>query len=344
MSLLFADGFDHYSTSELAKHWDVVDSSVSVISSNQRTGIGGLAISSLGHTISRFYPNTKRVTVGAALWFTALPVTNQGFFQLASGGNFICYLKYASSSKLILTRQKDVSTTEDLHTTPITYDLVNQWTYIELLYDVHASNGAWAIRVNETIIASNSGIPTDRTDANIADVTSRLRLRAPISGTSRFDDIYIANDSGPPNDGFIGDMKVHTVLPKGNGALFAWTPLSGSNWDNVEEIPPDDDTTYVHTAITTNKDSYDFNDAPTLANTVSGVIVNSYGRVNDPGAPSQVKGLTRHSGGAITSGPAIDLGTQYRGHQTIFEEDPNASAPWIESTINAAEFGMEFVG
>jgi hypothetical protein len=155
---------------------------------------------------------------------------------------------------------------------------------------------------------------------------------------SYIDDIYICNALGSVNNGFLGDVRVAPMLPSGAGSSTQWTPSVGSNYDNVNDTGTD--STYNSSSTSGQRDTYAVADA-TISGTVAGIIVNSRMKKSDTGAASAKVAIK--SGSTVAYGATRTLSTTATNYIDVWERDPNTSASWTQSGINALEIGAEVV-
>ncbi len=94
----------------------------------------------------------------------------------------------------------------------------------------------------------------------------------------------------------LGDVEIVPLFPRADGTTIQWTPFAGSNWQEVSEHIPDDNTSYNSTTTVNNKDLFYMD----LIGAFTGTIKGAQGvwRVENeaPGA-TQFKGVYRSSGG-----------------------------------------------
>lgn len=209
------------------------------------------------------------------------------------------------------------------------------WHYIELEFTIHNSTGSWEIRVNTSTEASASGVDTLGTFATVG----TIRFNADNNGAT-LDDIYICDDSGSLNTTFLGAVKVEAIYPDGDDTS-QWTPDSGTtNYTQVDETPPDDDTSYVEADTVTEKDLYSYDALSVASANIRGAMVNTDVRLDAAGAETLItvcKSGTTESDDGGTSVSSTSYGTVTR----IVEADPDTSSLWTVSGINAALFGMK---
>jgi hypothetical protein len=220
---------------------------------------------------------------------------------------------------------------------------MDRWHYIEMKYTV-SNTGSYEVRVNGVNIMSDSGIDVK---AGTNDNVSAVRFRgtqgesATSSGVALIDDIYICNTNGSFNNDFLGPIKVETLLPNASGDDSDFTPSAGSNFENVNDAEGNDgDTTYNESSTVANLDLFNCEDLTYLTSTIIGVRLDSVCRVTDTTARTIIptlKSSTVEGAGSSHGIASIDWSRTVN----FFEEDPNVSAAWTSTTINAMQIGYE---
>lgn len=227
----------------------------------------------------------------------------------------------------------------------------NVWSYVEFKWLIHDSAGSFIIRVNNVEVFSFTGDTSassfSQSFTNKWNAVRYLQL-ASNAATAGGDhptfwmcDSYLADLTGSGDDirDFIGDCTVDKIVPNGAGNVAGWTPLAGNNWDNTEEVPPDDDTTYNSTAAPTTRDSYNFQNLPAGTEPI-GFQVLIYARKETAGAA--VLKPTYREGGVTYDGPGQGIATpdEYRYLIQPYDVNPATGLRATEAELNAAEFGV----
>ena len=213
--------------------------------------------------------------------------------------------------------------------------------YMELQVTIDDSpNGQAEARVNGVTWVSVVNGDTKNTANASANV---LQLHGAGGGTARtanYDDLYLCDDAGSYNKDFLGDVRVEVIMPEGAGATTDWTPLVGANWEDVDEIPPDDDTTYVATATATDVDTYEFGDVTPTTGTVLAVTTYMFARKDDAGA-RVINSVVRPVATDYASGASHSVGDSYAYYSDLYEENEEVAGVWTIATVNASEFGIK---
>lgn len=341
--LLFADSFDHYSNSQIARKWDGATTvSGGITAAIGRNGTAGWRSGATGAAASGLYKavpsNPSHLIHGFSFYVAALPIAEQVLFVLVESGTVHVVINLRTDGKLQAYRGP-FTTSLGISSAGIS---AGQTNYIELDQTVHDSAGAIQIKINGVSVLNLSSIDTRNGGTG---VITNYCLGGPyntiLTNTSvvgDFDDHYCLDTTGATNNSFLGDVRVQAIYPTGAGNYTQWTPLSGSNYQNVDENPATDDTDYNYSGTAAQKDSFVFGDVTPTTGTVYGVLVNLVARKDDAGARS-LRSLIRLSS-TDANATAQTIGSSYANYQFVHETKPGSGSFSI-SDINSSEFGYE---
>lgn len=218
--------------------------------------------------------------------------------------------------------------------------------YVEAKVKLHDSAGTVEIRLGGATVLSLSGIDTK--NGGTAAVLDFVRFDSrSFSNINDWLNVYVTNEQGSINTGFLGPINIEFKLPNGNGTTSNGVGSDGNSVDNyllVDEAsanPAD----YVDFASTGDKDTYDFANISTGApysggsTPVKGVVVWVYAEKTDTGARSLTI-VARLAG--VESEVNADMLSNgfYATIGAMFEEKPGGGA-WTLDDVNAAEFGVK---
>jgi hypothetical protein len=213
------------------------------------------------------------------------------------------------------------------------------WYYFELQFKINNTTGSIILYVNGVQVYSFSG-DTNR----ITGLTAVAIGVGPGTVTVLFDDVYVLDSTGSVNTTFLGDCQVQTLSPNGNGTTSQFVGSDADSTDNYllvdDDTAPDDDTTYVESATSGNKDTYAY-EATSSLGTIHGVGVTTLGKKVDAGA-ADMYAIAR-SGTTEGDSAALGMSTSYTAQQAIYETNPDTAAAWTAGGIDAAEFGVKVV-
>lgn len=215
------------------------------------------------------------------------------------------------------------------------------WVYIE-----------WKVTIADSISADTCKVRVNGTDVITVATSQDLKNTANASANSvviggtgghtacYYDDFYVCNQSGTTNNDFLGDVKVRTIYPSGAGNSTDWTPSAGSNYQCVDESPANGDTDYVSETTAGDHDTYALDDI-TITGSILGIQTNLYAKKDDAGT-KELAAVVR-SGTTDYDGATVSVNGSYTVHTEIRETDPDTTAAWTQSGINAMECGPKLI-
>lgn len=203
------------------------------------------------------------------------------------------------------------------------------WTYVSIRVFRSATVGTVDVWFNGANVLSLTGVNTTSGSAGEMD----------FSGGFKMSDLML-QASNTASDTPIGDSAVTLILPTGPGSNSGFTPTgAASNWQAVDDAPPDDDTSYDSSAVVGTKDSYAMADLGASVSTVYGVVAKLTARKTDAGTRSVAPLL--HIGGTDYVGTGQNPGTSYGGFSQVYNTNPATSAAWTVADVNGLEMGEE---
>ena len=218
--------------------------------------------------------------------------------------------------------------------------ILNVWYYIEIKVAISDTVGVVQMRFNEQALDIDLSGQDTLNGSN--GYVGRIRM---YGGTEykgfAVDDLYVCNAQGTKNNDFLGDVRIDAVRPDGDGNYTDFDPSAGSNYENVDETYPDDDTTYNDSqdVAAGEQDSYAMESLDVLGTTIHGVKDQITVRKTDSGARS-AKILTVQ-GGSDYLGDTIVLSDSFTTHTRIMEDNPDDAAAFVEADITSGEVGVE---
>lgn len=345
MSLLFIDSFDHYTA--LLDKYEVVnnpggDGTVAIESGAARTGIAGLSTrrNSGGgaHYAFKAIPSAPQTMI---IGFAFKPVTPRdatGFLTLNDPANTVNHitLTHDATLNVQVRRGTHAGTILGTHTVPLVED---EWHYIELKVTIDNTVGAVELRINgpdsNTLILSSVDTQNGATpDIGWVAIGNGTVAASPYYW--QYDDLYILDDQGSKLNDFLGDTRVQLLLPASNGSQNDMTPLSGSNYQNVDEADPDDDTSYNSSPTPGDRDLYNITNV--FPEDVHAVALNIRAR-KDQAGNLQHRAVIKN-GASEALGPDTPLVAAYSNYQTLLEDAPGGG-DWDQTKLNASEFGLD---
>lgn len=210
--------------------------------------------------------------------------------------------------------------------------------YIEVKVVISNTVGQVTIKLNEDEILNTSA------DKDTQNGSNAYVGCVALSGVynyreTHFDDFYICDTTGSKNNDFLGDIRVDVLRPNGAGTHTEFTPSAGSNYQNVDESYPDDDTTYNYSSTVNHKDTYALESLEVLGATIHGVKNQATMRKDDVGT-RKAKIISRLNG-ADYLGDEETLTDSYKTFVKIYDVNPDDSADFEEADIAGMESGAQ---
>lgn len=316
MKLEFYDSFAYYSNAQATRKWGVSAGNVATGAGARNPGGG------YGETFSNGSFTMAIDDVGRTKWivgfgFQILPTIHaQTIFQILNQfGGVIFNLVLRADGALYA---QDGSGILGVTAGNIT---ASDWYHVGCLVDFSA--GYWEIYINNNKLALGSNLGSPGASPNMLSIMGQSGLTA-----CRFSDFFAFSGTGATgiDDVFPGDLRVDILKPNGVGDLSQFTPSPNvPNWQNVDEVPADDDTSVNHTNSIGDADYYKYEQSSVIG-TIYGVQVNHVARKADAGSRT----MTAHckSGGIVADGAEQSLTNSYHNFRAIFETDPATGLPW----------------
>lgn len=339
MAIVFIDGFDHYTTTDLLKKWSLNFNSTISQTLGRR---GGGCLLSPHSCVKNFTSEYTTLIAGGAFYPTELFSLYNGILTSIFGFSYgnqmrICIGATTAGEVVVLNYAQAVLG----RTKP---GLIQQgvWSYIEFKAVAGQSTGAVEVRVNGKTELTLTNVNT--TNGNsftsfIAGYRSNLVIE-PV-GNNRLDDIYVLSTTGVANNDFLGDCRVDAYMPTSEGSTQSWTPTpAGTHYTTVDEIPISA-ADYVESATAGAIELFGYTDLVNIPLNVYGVQLNSVARKTDAGE-RQINGVAR-IGGTDYLSTALSVEDVSKYIMAVWDRSPATSAAWTRSEINGTDFGIKLI-
>jgi hypothetical protein len=211
------------------------------------------------------------------------------------------------------------------------------WHYIEISATLNDTTGNVVVKVNGVTLINFTG---DTKNAGTATTIDKVRFIRTGSQNILVDDVYILDSTGSaPYNTFLGEIRVHTISPSGAGASTQWTPSTGANYTTVDELPYST-TDYVAGTTSGHRDTYAMGNLPSNVGTIYAVQTAIIGKKTDAGAMS-VKIVDRPGSTNYATSAFTFTTTDVTYVEPLRTVNPDTSAAWTASEVNALEAGVE---
>lgn len=288
---------------------------------------------------------TARTKVGChiAWWYDTANTGSRAMMFSESGGNTHVYVALTAAGKLALYHGSGTLLGDSGVAVP-----PQTWVGIEVWVEISDSvgvakmwvNGATSPQVNFSGDTRNAGT------GNVQEI--RVFDTAGSGKEDRIDDFVVYDDQGSSNNTApLGDLRVVTLRPNGNGNSSVLTGSDGNTTDNYLLVDDpssgthDSDTTYVESSTVGDKDTYAMSDTGISSGSVLAVRGVLVAKKTDAGTRTIVPVYrlsgTEVDGSTLTLTSSYALGAQA---QDVQETKPGGGA-WSLSDVDSAEFGVK---
>jgi hypothetical protein len=336
MSCLFLDGFDHYATAQITQKWtgSAGGGAGAIVNHDQRTGTQCLQLTS-GQGPFLTVPTSTTLIGGTAYKPTAFGGTIIEFATNSLANNQ-CLVQVNGDGTMAIKLDNN-----QVFQVPANFILqLGVYARVELKV-VFAHSGSFELRLNGATALAMSGVDTDQLNFGGAGV---FFIGAPGGGLPVYhDDVYLCDGTGALNNSFMGDIIVLTQVPNADGHYQEWTPLTpGTHFSEVDEIPPDGDTSYVSSSTLNQRDTYIF---PSPAGLVLPATIlarqTAHFCAKDIAGNRSIAPLLRQGGvDALGNSFAVPLVT-YTYMKQAYDSNPCTAAGWVTADLTAMEMGEQ---
>lgn len=299
-----------------------------------RTGTG-LVTAAIIVALTVPTPATTLIMGGAfkpSSWGATNPLIN-----FLEGGTTHVTITLDASLHVVATRNGTVLATST-NAFPAT---ANVWHYIEVKVVIHDTAGSVIVKVDGTEWLNVSGV--DTRNAGTTGAISEIDLYRVNANQTFWDDAYVADTTGPaPYNDFLGDVKVHTELPSGNGDSSDWIGSDGNSVDNYQLVDEasSSSTDYVASATVGAQDLYQMGTAPAGV-TVLAVQEWVYAAKSDAGTPPNLAIVEKNGATTRVDANLPALSTSYQPLAgTVRTTAPDGSALDV-TKVNNTQVGVK---
>jgi hypothetical protein len=337
--IVHQDGFDHYDTAHLPAKWSSISGSTCTIVPD--AGRTAAALYATGDTIQKNLPNNYgRLIVGfACKWTINNPTEMFCFTNNSAVGHSAIYLGTNSVGAIVVGDTDQYGDEEQVVTSANALVSAGTWYYFE--FDMNFASLALVVRLNGLEVISGTYEFPQFAAGNVA---NQVAIGFGYGSESYFDDFYCldpgdATDYWP--DTFLGDVTVGSVLMSANGRVnnFIPSPDSNANWENIDEVPPDDDTTFNSSNVVNNVDTYRLES--TSVPSVLGVCVVADMRKDNIGSRLVQIGLG--NGTEEVYGADIPVSDTYEMSTLSFGQNPFTGAAWEPADLTTLQTAIKVV-
>ncbi len=300
------------------------------------------------YTFTNGTDSSAAVYIRAYIYFTVFPGSDAyilRFLNISPGAASMGVQFIASTSKLRLADSAGTAIGSDSATLSL-----NTWYMVELMQNDGTTTAE--ARLDGSSFASSSSI----TAGNITPI-SLIRFGisgANVTATAYYDDLAINDTSGSAQTSWPGSGKIVHLRPNAAGDNTNWVALSGSNFQNVDEVTPNDSTDHVRAAVQGNIDDYNLDATAGDLDTNATVNVVQVGMRYQGNSATQANNLEftprfkKTASGTVAEGVArrpvnatwrTNEGGTPRNHPITLYQNPDATTI-TSSTLDTSQIGV----
>jgi hypothetical protein len=210
------------------------------------------------------------------------------------------------------------------------------WQHIEVKVLVDGSVGTLQVRVEGVTKVNLTGVNTRNhaTDTNVYSLSIGEPSNAN-STTFYIKDFVVWDATGTQNTDFLGTVQIMRLTPSSDVAM-AWGKSSGTvGYDLINDSPPVD-TNYISAGIgpIPAAATVELTDLPANVTSVKAVLPVYRATKTDGGDGNIQAGMI--SSGVTGNGTDRPITSAFTYWWDVIEKDPNTSAPWTPTNLNAA--------
>jgi hypothetical protein len=348
MAIKFFTSFDHYDTDTLPRRFDAAfGTAISISTTSGRFGGHALVID--GGSDEYLSKNVElqqgsAVIVGfaykaiGALQETSITLTGES----AGSSHEQLSINIRSDTGVIAVRRgrHDIGTLLATSSPGVISDDV--WAHIEFKAVIDNSSGSVEVRVDTIPVLTISSVDTQGLATN-----SVTAVQVVCTGSSvalgLIDSMWVMDGTGaaPFND-FLGDKRVSVKNPKAAGTSTQFSPLSGSNYEMVDETIIDEDTTYNESGSVGAEDNFTQQTTTDIGVSPSTVYaVQTVNCVRKTDAAEVRYQDVFVSGGTSYYSADKEASSSYYCTAFIHQVDPSTGIAWTVSGLDAAASGYK---
>lgn len=211
--------------------------------------------------------------------------------------------------------------------------------HLEARIYFHASAGTLDVRINGVPFMSATGLNTMPTDLTHIGFAVNGRNVSSILDVNEiyYDNLYLSNELGAVNNGWIGERTVFLLMPNADTGTAAWTKSTGVNgYDLINDVPSNDGSNYLQSTAVGDESVFDLSNLASLG--IIPLAVQSFFRGQKTAAGTCTVKIGVRSGASTSTSPDQTMvQNQFQMFQFITELNPATSAPFNATEINGLQ-------
>jgi len=217
----------------------------------------------------------------------------------------------------------------------------NQWYLMEVYYKLHDTSGSFIVKIDgiQAIAYGGDTNPGAYTGINRIYWGSSSSWCAPHQ-YRYLDDLALNDTSGSIDNSWCGAGRVERLVPNNDGDVLQWTPSSGSHFQCVDEVPPNDNTDYISADQANLKDAIHLAAFTDTNKTIERVW--GEGRAADYASMGSRMRAGLLTSGSYFMGADVQLPYTYTRVMTeVFPKSPITGNAWSKAELDALQVVAE---
>jgi hypothetical protein len=343
MAILMFGDFDGMSAAQLGRYYQS-NTNINVVNnaSNRFAGISHLLTStttSAKGIRTKVFSAISSGVVGFSVRFDSTNVNTHFLSLLDPQGFEHIRLTRNSSGQILITRTGNALTGG----TTVGSFPDETWFWVELKFSIADSIGAnsvqlWVNGVLEATVATGQ----DTRNGGDGSVQS-IYLGGFVAGGGiniRYSEFYVSDSTTP-----LGDCRVESLFPNGNGDTQNFSATSGTHWQEVDDNPADDNSTYVESAAPDDIELFQMTNLSSNPSVIHAVSPWLCTQKTDAGTKTFAP-IIRLSSTNYEQANVNAFDSYSYNNPVILElnpDSPGGTDPWDLTAVNAAQVGLKVV-
>jgi hypothetical protein len=344
MAWLLGDGFDFYNaTTDIVlpgTTW-VSSTAALVATAATRFNAGQAAQVTNGSAITSVsFANSTTIYVNFAAMYvpviTGGGTTQISGFNLFDGASVQLGIWFRNGGDIVVTNTGTGSGTV-LATSSVLFSS-GVWHHYQFKIVINNATGSVELRMDGSSSPAWNPTGINTRNGTVNAQVNKLNFISTIGTTNLdFDDLYCFNDQGAAPNTWQGDVRAVQQMPASDSAI-AWTRSTGStNFSLVNELKQNSDTNYVLTNTPGSADAYNVGALASTPISIIAVQQKMIYRMDDSGPHTIKQQLI--SGATTANGSTVSSISTYQWQEDLYVTDPNTSAAWTATALNAVKIG-----
>ena len=332
-NLVFRDSFDTYNGTSslatgLASRWTGSPGSTTLTTGRFGTGQAVTGVSSgTSMTGSVWSSALGSFTFEGSIRFNSTAANT--FLEFLESATVHVQIGVAANSSLTVLRNGTL-----LNTSAINAFTIGVWYTIQVEVVISDTVGRVSVYLDNTKVLEVTGADTQNAGTGLVD---RLRLSSVSAVIPTLDDIYVQDTATRLTD----PLRAEVLYPNADGSTLNLTPSTGTSHFGVVDETLASATDYLTSNNIGDFDLLGLTDLSVTPVAIQEVVVIGYAGKTDIGGRAVALGVK--SGATTSDGPNNNLSTVGGGFARPLATDPNTSAAWTKSGVDALQLQPKVV-